>query len=321
MNSSGQPSRISIPWAYSGTKRTIPNTSQIGITPGAASFPDGFPPLTFAPLASGGVPPAGADFNGILNAITAIQNWQSAGGGFTFDAAFATAIGGYPKGATLANTAGDGYWLNLADANSTDPNGSTPANWFAVSQSGAATIALTNANVTLTPAQYGKPIIILTGALTANVQITFPPAVTEWTVVNSTSGAFTVSAKTASGTPVICGQGLSTLLRGDGTNVLNDAVQFNPSVFAATLSSTGSQTFPSGLIRKWGTVVLTTSGASVPITFAAAFPSACYGVSMLPTSAAAATWNLNGIATASGFNASQGFTGGTTTYYWEAWGK
>jgi hypothetical protein len=122
MQLSGAPTKVTVPFANSGTKNTIPTASQIGVTPGAASYTDGFPPLTFTPLASGGVPPAGADFNGILNAITQAVRWQMAGGGYTYDSTFSTAVGGYPKSALLANTAGTGYWFNTVDNNTVNPD-------------------------------------------------------------------------------------------------------------------------------------------------------------------------------------------------------
>lgn len=118
---SNSPSKIPLPFANSGTKNNIPTASQIGITPGAASLTDGFPPLTMAPLAAGGVPPYGADFNGVLNRITAIQQWQNAGGGFAYDATFSSAIGGYPLGALVLRADGTGYWFNQADGNTTSP--------------------------------------------------------------------------------------------------------------------------------------------------------------------------------------------------------
>lgn len=122
MLSSAQPTRVSIPFANTGTKRTIPNASQIGITDGAASFTDGFPPKTFLPVAVGGVPPAGADFNGILNQVTNIQRWQSAGGVFTWDSAFSVAVGGYPNGARVLNAAGTDIWTSNVDNNLTNPD-------------------------------------------------------------------------------------------------------------------------------------------------------------------------------------------------------
>jgi hypothetical protein len=89
----------------------------------------------------------------------------------------------------------------------------------------SAAIALTNNNVTLSPSQYSKPIIVLTGTLTGNVVVTFPAIVRQWDVINSTIGSYTVSAQTSGGIPIILSQGGSVELRGDGTNVLIDALQ------------------------------------------------------------------------------------------------
>jgi len=127
------PAGVPLPFANSGTKNAIPTPSQIGITPGAASLTDGFPPLTMTPIAAGGVPPSGADFNGIFNLITAVQQWQSAGGIFKYDSDFSTAIGGYPAGAVLMSTDNKTQWLNLADNNETDPDSGGAANWITMS--------------------------------------------------------------------------------------------------------------------------------------------------------------------------------------------
>lgn len=122
MQLSQVPSKVPLAFASSGTKNTIPTASQIGITAGAASLTDGFPPLTFTPLSAGGVPPSGADFNGILNLITSIQRWQSAGGFFPYDSAFATSVSGYPKGAVLLKASGAGYWICTSDNNTANPD-------------------------------------------------------------------------------------------------------------------------------------------------------------------------------------------------------
>lgn len=122
MLSNQTPSRIPLAFATGGTKNTIPVASQIGITPGAASLTDGFPPATFVPLAAGGLRPAGADFNGVFNMITAIQKWQSAGGLFTHDAAFSDSVGGYPKGCILVKADLSGIWFNNTDGNTTNPD-------------------------------------------------------------------------------------------------------------------------------------------------------------------------------------------------------
>lgn len=139
MQVSNAPSKSAVPFADSGTKNTIPVASQIGVTPGAASFTDGFPPLTMTPLAAGGVPPYGADFNGILNFLSAAVRWAQAGASYPYDAAFAAAIGGYPKGAVLWNATATGLWFNLADNNTSNPD-SGGSNWLAL-PSGIATTA------------------------------------------------------------------------------------------------------------------------------------------------------------------------------------
>ena len=227
------PAKVPLPFANNGTKNAIPIASQIGVTPGAASLADGFPPLTFTPLAAGGVPPAGADFNGILNLITAVQQWQSAGGSFKYDAEFSTSIGGYPKGSILIGTSNDVNWISLADNNATDPDSGTAANWGALDAFGiAAVTGLSNANVTLTPAQHSKRIITLAGVLTANVQIIFPTSPQQWTVANNTTGAFTVTCKTAAGTGLEITQGSNRDFYCDGINLVGISV--SPVDLAAT---------------------------------------------------------------------------------------
>jgi hypothetical protein len=119
------PAKIPVPFASGAGPtyvHTIPIASQIPITPGAASYTDGFVPLNFLPLNAGGIPPDGRDMNGILNAITQWLQWTNAGGLTKFDATFAAAIGGYPANAFLLNAAGTGFWLNTADDNSNNPD-------------------------------------------------------------------------------------------------------------------------------------------------------------------------------------------------------
>jgi hypothetical protein len=192
------------------------------------------------PIAAGGIPPTGADFNGILNLITQSIRWANAGGGYKYNAAFATDtnVNGYPAGAVLLRGDGMGYWLNLADNNTTDPEGATPANWAPLESYGiTAVTGLTNANVTLTPAQFGMSIITLAGTLTGNVQIIFPPLKSRWKIVNATTGAFTVTCKTASGTGVIVAQGGEANVYGDGSNIVLNALQVAP----ATASNQAAQ--------------------------------------------------------------------------------
>jgi len=131
MISSSVPTLVPLPFAASGSKHAIPTASQIGITAGAASLTDGFPPLTFTPIASGGVPPDGNDMNGILNLISANTQWANAGGTYPYNAAFSTSIGGYPRGAVLIMAAGTGFWLSTIDNNTTNPESGPSPNWIA----------------------------------------------------------------------------------------------------------------------------------------------------------------------------------------------
>jgi len=235
------PPQIQEAFATSGTANTIPVASQIGITPGAASFTDGFPPLTATPLGSGGIPPSVGDMNGILKMISAHTAYVASGAGYPYSSALATAIGGYNIGAVLLAADNSGYWLNLTNNNSTNPD-TGGAGWVPVDQYGLGTVSgLAGANVTLTATQYGKQILVLSGTLTANINLIFPALATQWVVVNNTTGSFTITCKTASGTGVTVVQGgwpTATTVTGDGTNIYSQAGSYvtNASL-AATLAS------------------------------------------------------------------------------------
>lgn len=127
-----EPTKIKIPWARDdGTKATIPETSQIGIVDGRASFPDGFVPLNGTPKAAGGIPPFKQDMNGILYAITNALKWVCSGGLFKRDATFQTDIGGYPQGAILLKSDNSALWFSTADNNATNPDAGG-AGWLSI---------------------------------------------------------------------------------------------------------------------------------------------------------------------------------------------
>lgn len=228
------PDKLVLPFAEAGAKNDIPVDSQIGITGGAASLTDGFPPLTRTPLSAGGIPPSGLDMNGILYEMSAVIRWANAGGGYPYDAAFATDdnVEGYPKGARVLRSDGLGYWFNTVDNNETDPEavGAAAAGWVPDFQAGSTAVTMTNANVTLTALQYGKPIIIITGLLTSNLNLIFPAIAKSWIVINNTTGAFTITCKTAAGTGVVVVN--SQMIVGDGTNILKANGQ--PQILATT---------------------------------------------------------------------------------------
>lgn len=231
MQSTQTPTLIPLAFAANGTKNAIPEASQIGITNGAASLNDGFPPLTMTPIAAGGTPPSGADMNGILFLATSSIRWLHAGGLYSFNSAFAadTNVGGYPAGAELMSADLQGSWVSLNDNNTDNPDTGAGTKWVPGRAYGVTAVAgLTNANVTLTPAQAAKNKITLAGTLTGNIQIIFPTWLRSWEIVNNTTGSFNITCKTASGTGVIVTQGgVLSRIACDGTNIVQLNEQMN----------------------------------------------------------------------------------------------
>jgi hypothetical protein len=138
MQTSDLPARFPIPFANNAGGsyiRTIPSAHVAASGSDApASLYDGFPPETFTPVSSGGVPPNGKDFNGILNQVTAWARWQAAGAPAYFNSTFSTAVGGYPMGTRLTSISDPTViWISTAENNTTDPDGGAPANWVRLS--------------------------------------------------------------------------------------------------------------------------------------------------------------------------------------------
>ena len=296
MQTSSQPKLLSIPFASGGSKQDIPNDSQIGITAGRASYTDGFPPLTRTPLAAGGVPPFGTDFNGVLNDITAAIRWSQAGAGYPFDATFNTAVSGYPKGAKIPNSTLDGFWLNTVDGNSTNPENTTSAltGWVPSDNYGTTAITgLSGSSLTLTTLQASRKRITLSGTLTANINLVVPAWQKKWAIVNNCSGSFSVTVKTPSGTGIATSSGSIYYLIGDGVNIISDfgtaafksiGVGTNQipdmNSFTKSFGDNGYQKLPGGLIIQWGQSSLSDSNGSASATFPIAFPAAVMTVQM-----------------------------------------
>lgn len=260
MQLTNTPGKLVLPFANAGAKNTIPTASQIGITAGAASLTDGFPPLTRTPIAAGGVPPSGLDMNGILYELSAILRWANAGGGYAYDAAFATDsnVGGYPKGARIMRSDGLGYWFNTVENNTTDPEaaGAAAAGWVPDYTNGVSGVQMTSSNVTLTPLQYGKPIIYLFGTLTANLNLTLPTLIGEWCIINACSGNFVITAKTAAGTGVIIRPLQTQMVVCDGSGIVT--------AHTVGLESTGFTIFTAGAtipVSALGSVVQAGNGS------------------------------------------------------------
>lgn len=232
MDSNSAPGKILIPFANTGGKNTIPVTPNP--TPGGASYTDGFPPLTRTPIAAGGIPPSGQDMNGVLFDATAVARWVCLGGLFEFDAAMSAQIGGYPKGSHLLSADETVIWLNTVENNTANPD-TVGTGWVpAVAPGTFAQAGLTGGTVTLALSDAAKSRITCAGALISNSTLVVPNWVKDWTIVNNTTGAFTLTVKTASGTGIAIPQnGAPTLVNGDGTNI----VQIAPNVAVGTAAA------------------------------------------------------------------------------------
>ena len=247
----------------------IPVPSQIGITAGRASYTDGFPPLTMAAPSAGGVNPFGQDMNGILFALSANIAALSGGQNYQFNATWATANSGYAIGSVVAMASGKGFWINLTNGNTNNPDTSAAGSgWVPLCAYGTTAISgLTNANVTLTAAQAALPMIVFSGTLTANVQIIFPTWTNRWVIVNSTSGGYSLTCKTASGSGIVIPQGGYTnasYIYGDGTNIRSLYLPIN--------SGLNWIQFPTGQIYQWGQATMIASSPGTTITFPIKFP-------------------------------------------------
>ena len=129
MKQSDFPSKIVIPFAGNASNSFVRDIPQTTTDQTAASFDQGFPADTFTATVAGGTPPDGKDFNGILRIVTGLLRQYCLGYVPQFDAAYQTAVGGYPNGCIVQDATMAGiYWQSTADANTTTP-GASGSSW------------------------------------------------------------------------------------------------------------------------------------------------------------------------------------------------
>ncbi|WP_140183184.1 hypothetical protein [Providencia stuartii] len=92
-----------------------------------ATWDTGFGQITMIPVAAGGLPPKGQDFNGIFNQISENVVYLSKGGRFKFSADYAASIEGYPKGAILQSDDEKKEYQSIIDNNKVNFNTATQA--------------------------------------------------------------------------------------------------------------------------------------------------------------------------------------------------
>lgn len=116
------PKLIVKPFAKNGQKNVIPENYETSMDSNQATWDQGFGQITMLPVAAGGLPPKGQDFNGILNQISENIVYQSQGGRFKFSPEYAESIGGYPKGAILQSDDEKKEYQSLIDNNKVNFN-------------------------------------------------------------------------------------------------------------------------------------------------------------------------------------------------------
>lgn len=149
-------------------------------------------------------------------------------------------------------------------------------------------------DVALTQDEQRRPILVFTGLLTANINVTVDTTEWEWTVYNNTTGAYTLTLKTTAGTGKAITQGKSTRLRCDGVNVV-DAITMLTSLATGAIVATGSISSASDIgiastqkiyldgVALNGDTYLTESAANTLDVYAGGVKVATFGSSILTT--------------------------------------
>lgn len=223
MKSTGIPDRLGNAFAENGEYNEIAQSSTTtSLADGVATYDVGFPPSTRTAIASGGKPPAGLDMNGVLFDITNKLKWADAGGTYPFDATFAASISGYPNGAVIPSSDYAGFWLNTSEGNATNPEGtaSSTTGWLPLDFTGHVNLTMASTSLTMNCLDAAKTIIVIAGAMTANLYLYVPQWVKQWEIINNTTGGFNIIVSTTSSTATtsLSGGGITYQVYCDGTN-------------------------------------------------------------------------------------------------------
>lgn len=154
---------------------------------------------------------------------------------------------------------------------------------------GSQTVALSNISpVVLVATQYSAPVIVLTGALTANITVTVPTT-GEWDFVNATTGAFTVTVSNGVGATQVVGQSTTAF-----TPLVSNATE-GVVALASTASGVTSFNTRTGAVTLLSTDISSAGGAllaSPAFTGRVQSPAASYSVQAIGTAPSTVTMDL-----------------------------
>ena len=167
------------------------------------------------------------------------------------------------------------------------------------------TIAVTGGTYTLSGSELNRIAYKFTGTLTSNANIVVPATVQQYWINNSTTGAFTLGVKTASGTATLVAQGATAILYCDGTDIISATTS---SPFAGVLpvaqGGTGATNAPSALTNLGGT------GIGTSVFTAGTTAAARSAIAAAASGANSDITSITGLTTA--LTVAQGGTGSTT---------
>ena len=149
-----KPINIPGPWAYNGDNNTIPDT---GADVGLASWAQGWGLVNQLPLTAGGIPPARADFNGALNALSAHVYYQQSGAYYDWSADLM-----YPFPARVLGSDGKVYdWVSASgvgtSAGAQDPTTDNDRTWWTPAVTGGDLPEFDGTTIKLINGKYGVP--------------------------------------------------------------------------------------------------------------------------------------------------------------------
>lgn len=166
------------------------------------------------------------------------------------------------------------------------------------------------ANVTLTSAQASNRIIILTGAITANINVVVPNT-GNWVFENNTSGAFTITVKTSAGSGVVAPQGSTSNIAADGTNALFVGTPRTVIIQAGAAGKGSGSAMIGAYVAPVATTIAANAAGSYAVASAAATASTVYNLVKQAAGGTAQT-NVGTITfAASGYTGTFATSGGT----------